>query len=223
MSMRTDRRRFLAHRAAGAAMAGLGDLGFLSRLRPVSADEAKLDPKVVRLQPEIEPLVRLLEDTPRERLLEEVAGRIKKGLSYQEVLAALLLAGRAEHPAAADVGFKFHAVLVVNSAHLASLGSPDSDRWLPIFWALDHFKSSQAQDVKEGNWTMGPVDEKAVPPPGRARGVHRGDGPLGRGGRRRRGRRPGPHRRVERDLRAVRPLRRPRLPRHRPQGDLRGQ
>ena len=149
-------------------MAGLGDLGFLSGLRPISADEAKLDPKVVRLQPEIEPLVRLLEDTPRNRLLEEVAGRIKKGASYQEVLAALLLAGVRNIQPRPNVGFKFHAVLVVNSAHLASLGSPDTDRWLPIFWALDHFKSSQAQDVKEGNWTMGPVNEKAVPPPGRA-------------------------------------------------------
>src|SRR5271165_4779574 len=169
MSMRTDRRRFLQASAAGVAMAGLGDLGFLSRLRPVSADEAKLDPKVVRLQPEIEPLVRLLEDTPRNRLLEEVAGRIKKGLSYQEVLAALLLAGVRNIQPRPGVGFKFHAVLVVNSAHLASLGSPDSDRWLPIFWALDYFKDSQARDVREGNWTMGPVDEKAVPPPGRAR------------------------------------------------------
>ena len=34
---------------------------------------------------------------------------------------------------------------------------------------LDHFKDSQARDVKEGNWTMAPVEEKAVPPPGRAR------------------------------------------------------
>ncbi len=167
MSMRTDRRRFLQTSAAGGALVGLGDLGFLSRLRPVSADEAKLDPKVVRLQPEIEPLVRLLEETPRERLLEEVAGRIHKGLSYQEVLAALLLAGVRNVQPRPSVGHKFHAVLVVNSAHLASLGSPDSDRWLPIFWALDHFKSSQAQDVREGNWTMGPVDESAVPPAGR--------------------------------------------------------
>ncbi len=169
MSMRTDRRRFLQASAASGALVGLGDLGFLSKLRPVSADEAKLDPKVVRLQPEIEPIVRLLEDTPREKLLEEVAGRIKHGLTYQEVLAALLLAGVRNVQPRPHVGFKFHAVLVVNSAHLASLGSPDSDRWLPIFWALDHFKSSQAQDVREGNWTMGPVDESAVPPPSRAR------------------------------------------------------
>jgi hypothetical protein len=169
MSMRTDRRRFLQASAAGGALVGLGDLGFLSKLRPVSADEARLDPKVVRLQPEIEPIVRLLEDTPREKLLEEVAGRIKRGLTYQEVLAALLLAGVRNVQPRPHVGFKFHSVLVVNSAHLASLGSPDTDRWLPIFWALDYFKSAQAQDVREGNWTMGPVEESAVPPSGRAR------------------------------------------------------
>jgi len=48
----------------------------------------------------------------------------KKGLSYRDLLAALLLAGiRNIQPR--PVGFKFHAVLVVNSAHLASLSSPD--------------------------------------------------------------------------------------------------
>src|SRR6185503_6994077 len=54
-------------------------------------------------------------------------------------------------------------------AHLASLASPDSDRWLPIFWAVDQFKSSQAADVKEGDWILAPVDESAVPPSHRAR------------------------------------------------------
>ena len=67
------------------------------------------------------------------------------------------------------MGFKFHAVLVVNSAHLASLASPESDRWLPIFWAIDQFKTSQAADVREGDWTMAPVDEAAVPPGDRAK------------------------------------------------------
>jgi hypothetical protein len=169
MNTQPNRRRFLRASAAGSALVGLGDLGVLSRLRPVSAGEAALDPKVVRFQPEIEPLVRLLEESPRDRLLEEVAARIKKGLSYRDVLAALLLAGVRNVQPRPSVGHKFHAVLVVNSAHLASLASPDTDRWLPIFWALDYFKSSQAQDVREGNWTMGPVQESSVPPAGRAR------------------------------------------------------
>src|SRR5437667_540859 len=157
-----NRRRFLRTTAAVSSLTGLGELGFLSQLRPVAAEEANLNPDIVRFNPEIEPLVRFLEDTPRERLLEEVGAKLKRGLSYRDLLAALLLAGvRNIQPR--PVGFKFHAVLVVNSAHLASLSSPDAERWLPIFWALDHFKSSQAQDVKEGDWTMRPVDESKVP------------------------------------------------------------
>src|SRR3989441_9330870 len=168
MNAATTRRHFLKTAAGTGALLGLGDLGFLSQLRPVSAGEANLNPDIVRFNPDIEPLVRFLEDTPRERLLEEAAARIKRGLSYRDLLAALLLAGvRNIQPR--PVGFKFHAVLVVNSAHLTSLSSPDSDRWLPIFWALDHFKSSQAADVREGDWTMGPVDESAVPPSHKAR------------------------------------------------------
>src|SRR5207247_8090392 len=119
-------------------------------------------------QPETEPLVRLLEETPRERVLEEFAARVRKGTSYREVLAALLLAGaRSIQPR--PVGFKFHAVLVVNSAHLASLNSPDADRWLPIFWALDHFKGSQTAQERENGWHMAKVDESAVHSAGKAR------------------------------------------------------
>jgi hypothetical protein len=168
MNIALPRRSFLRTAATAGALISLGDLGFLSRLPRVSAAEAKLDTKFVQFRPEIEPLVRLLEDTPRERLLEEVAARIKRGTTYREVLTALLLAGvRNIQPR--PVGFKFHAVLVVNAAHLASQNSPDSDRWLPIFWALDQFKSSQARDVQEGDWTLSAVDESAVPPADKAR------------------------------------------------------
>ena len=110
--MNTSRRQFISATAAGGMLAGLGDLSFLATLPLVSASEAKLEPKAVQLHPDIEPLVRLLEDTPRERLLEEVGQRIRTGkAAYREVLAALLLAGvRIVQPR--PVGFKFHSVLV---------------------------------------------------------------------------------------------------------------
>ena len=38
-----------------------------------------------------------------------------------------------------------------------------------MLWALDNFKNSQAQDVKEGDWTLGKVDEARVPGPDSAR------------------------------------------------------
>jgi hypothetical protein len=162
------RRSFLKAATRAGALATFGSLGFLSRLPSVSAAEAALPGGAVHFHADIEPLVRLLEEISRERVLEEIAARIHRGTSYREVLTALLLAGiRNIQPR--PVGFKFHAVLVVNSAHLASLASRDQERWLPIFWAIDQFKSSQEADVREGNWTMSRVDEGLVPESGRAR------------------------------------------------------
>jgi hypothetical protein len=152
------RREFLAASALSA-----GSLAFLNDLPAVAADDAKPDPKLVRLDSGIEPLVRLLEETPRDKLLEEVGARVKKGLAYRDVLAALLLAGVRNIQPRPNVGFKFHAVLVVNSAHQAAMAGPDNERWLPLFWALDNFKSSQAQNQKESGWRMKPVDEMNVP------------------------------------------------------------
>ena len=169
MAKRTTRRSFLSTTALAGTLAGLEARALMAGLPPVSLAEAQPPSATVPFRPEIEPVVRLLEETPREKLLEEFARRIRAGLSYQEVVAALLLAGVRNVQPRPSVGFKFHAVLVVNSAHLASLASPDADRWLPIFWALDYFKDSQARDVREGNWTMERVDESAVPPPSRAR------------------------------------------------------
>src|SRR5208337_2084608 len=199
MSLRADRRQFLKTAAVGVPLLGLGDLGFLARLRPVSAEEARLDPKVVRLQPEIEPLVWLLEETPRERLLEEVAARVRRGLGYRDLLAALLLAGVRNVQPRPIVGFKFHAVLVVNSAHLASLASPDTDRWLPIFWAIDQFKASQADNAREGDWTMGASGRKRRATERlRKERIHCGDRQLGRKRGRRRSSRSRAHRRRRR-------------------------
>src|SRR5262245_48380204 len=164
MSDSPDRRSFLQSSALGA-----GALAFLSELPAVSAADAKPDPNLVQLAPDIEPLVRVIEDTPRDKLLEEIGARIKKGMAYREVLAGLLLAGVRNVPPRPSVGFKFHAVLVVNSAHMAAMAGPDNERWLPLFWALDNFKSAQATNLKESGWRMKPVEEMKVPRPHQAR------------------------------------------------------
>ena len=164
MAQSSNRRTFLRNAAAASAAAGLGDLTFLSDLQPVTAAEASRARQTVRLDSGIEPLVSLIDRTPRDQLLEEIASRIKSGLSYREILAALLLAGVRNVEPRPAVGFKFHAVLVVNSCHLAALSSPEEHRWLPIFWALDYYKSAAQRDVEErGDWVMSPVDESALP------------------------------------------------------------
>jgi hypothetical protein len=158
-----NRRWFLQATAGGLGLHGL--LGSLGR---VSAEDVQVSGGIAQFSSEMEPLVRFLEQTPRDQIIEQTATRIHEGLSYRHLLGALLLAGVRNVQPRPSVGFKFHAVLVVNSAHLASLSSADEDRWLPILWAIDNFKSSQQRDVREGNWTLPPVDETAVPPARRA-------------------------------------------------------
>src|SRR6185295_17195156 len=155
-----DRRDFLKSSASAAALAGL--------FPRVALGDLHLPPGSVRWGTGIEPLVKFIEDTPREKLLEEVASRVKKGLAYNEVLAALFVAAvRNVQPR--PVGFKFHAVLAINAAHQASLSGPDSDRWLPLFWSLDSFKGSQAEEKKKTGWTLPVLDESKLPPPDKAR------------------------------------------------------
>ena len=194
---------------AGAGR-GPGRLGLLRAITPARAADMKVGPDAVRFRPEIEPVVRWIEETPREQALEVAVAHLKEGLSYRDLLAGLFLAGIRNikpHP----VGFKFHAVMVINSAHLLGQTAAVSDRLLPLLWALDNFKKSQAQDIKEGDWTLGKVDEAHLPSPDRAEGgVHSSDGRLGRRRGRRRRRRALPHRGGGRGDGAVLSLRRPR-------------
>jgi hypothetical protein len=157
------RRKFLERGLQTGAAAGLADLAFVNQLPPVSAADVREGAKRVELAADIEPLVRLLEDTQRSRILEVVADRIRSGVGYQDLLAAVFLAGvRGIQPR--PVGFKFHAVLVINSAHLASMACADRERWLPLLWAIDNFKGSQERNRQEGNWSMSAIDAATLPP-----------------------------------------------------------
>jgi hypothetical protein len=159
MNPQIARRRFLQATAIGSIASSLP----WASLPRVSAQDAQSKDLTVKFAEDIEPLVQLLETTPREDVIGVCIKKIQAGLNYQNLLAAIQLAGIRNVQPRPSVGFKFHSVLVVNSAHLASIASPDEHRWLPILWAIDNFKSSQAQDERENNWTMSPVDESKVP------------------------------------------------------------
>ena len=162
MFPQTHRRVFLRQMAKAGLLAGAGEYAFLNGLPPLSAQEVRAARNMARVASDIEPLVRLIEDTDQAQLIEAVAQRVRGGTSYQQLLGAVMLAGvRGIQPR--PVGFKFHAVLVVNSAHLASLAAHDRDRWLPLIWACDNFKRSQATNAQQGDWRMAPVDEAHLP------------------------------------------------------------
>ena len=164
--MKPSRRTFLKTAAPAGLLGGLGSGGLIWSANLLRAAETKVTPDLVRLRPEIEPLVRLIERTPREKCFEKIAEQLRAGVSYRQFLAALFLAGiRNVNPQ--PPGFKFHCVFVIHSAHQLSLDTPVRERLLPLFWALDYFKAAQQQDIDKGDFHLRPVQGK-LPSPQRA-------------------------------------------------------
>ncbi len=160
-----SRPRFVQQSLTAGAVAGLGDFAFLGSLP--AAEKSKLVP----LSADVEPLTRLIEETDQKALLPKIAEQIRQGASYQQLLAAVMLAGvRGIEPR--PVGFEFHTVLVIHSAHLAALAAQDKDRWLPLFWAIDNFKDSQAtKKQKRSTWRLRALEADNLPTPPKAREV----------------------------------------------------
>jgi len=113
--MDLNRRDFLKG-VGGSLGLGAACWSTLRSIVPVSAEEVKVTPDVVQLRPEMEEVVRWMERTPRDQVMEVAVDELKRGLSYRQLLGGLFLAGiRNIKPR--PVGFKFHAVMVINSAH----------------------------------------------------------------------------------------------------------
>lgn len=142
-------------REAIKSLAGTGSIvsGSLWGAGASAAADQAVASDIVRFGSDIEPLVRLIEETPRSDCIEVVAGRLNAGLSYRELLSALFLAG-IRNVSPQPPGFKFHCVFVLHSANQLSLDAPDHERLLPLLWALDYFKQSQQRDVDEGDFQL---------------------------------------------------------------------
>ena len=146
-------RRDLLRGLAGTALMGAGGLN----LR-LSRAEAQVTPDLVRFRPEIEPLVLLIERTPRDKAAEMLVEQLRRGVSYRQLLAALFLAGvRNVNPR--PPGFALHCVFVIHSTHLIGMEVPADSRLLPLFYALDNFKASQERDAGQaaGDYIMRPL------------------------------------------------------------------
>ena len=150
-------------------------------------------PDAVRFRPEIEPVVRWIEETPRDKVID-VGHRPPQGRALVPRPALRACSWRASATSSrGPVGFKFHAVLVINSAHLLGQTAAVDERLLPLLWALDNFKNSQAAgrqggglDARQGRrvarsparrrprprssrrWRPGTPTRPTSPPPGSA-------------------------------------------------------
>lgn len=93
----------------------------------------------VRYRDDIEPLVRLIEETPLDKCVEKLAVRLRQGLSYRQFTAALFLAGLRN---GGDFGY-YHCIYMIHSAHQLSLDASIDERLMAMFGGLGIFKSWQ--------------------------------------------------------------------------------
>src|SRR5262245_6739900 len=167
MGGQQTRRHFLQTAATAGAAFGLGDLAGLWSLGPENADEAKVTPDLVRFSPEIEPVVRLIEQTPDDKCVAVMVEQLRTGLPYRHFVAGLYLAAiRAARWHGDGIHGYDHSAYVVHSAYQLSLDLPAGEQLLPAFYALLGFKGGQkAYPGKKGTPPLTgklPAAEKAV-------------------------------------------------------------
>ena len=167
MAASPTRRYFLQTALATSAAAGAGEWASLLPLSSATADEAKVTPDLVRFGPDIEPVVKLIEETPQDKCVSAMVEQLRKGLPYRHFLAALYLAAiRAARWHGDGIHGYDHSAYVVHSAYQLSLDLPASEQLLPAFYALSGFKGGQkAYPNKKGTPALTgklPAAEKAV-------------------------------------------------------------
>ena len=104
-------------------------------------------------------LVRLLIDTPRESLLDALAARIQAGLAPRQLLGALAVATCQEVSPYPNVGFKYHAVMMLRSVEQSMVAMSNERAWLPLLWTADYFKAASAQQDRIEPWSLRPLPE----------------------------------------------------------------
>lgn len=137
--IRLARRDFV--RTVGAA-AGCGLTAGIGWPRNVVADT----------KGDLDELAGWLTETPRNRLLEGIVHRTRDGLNHELLASAITQAAARNVQPYPDVGFKYHAVMAMQSVYRASAQLSNLERWLPLMWAADNFKRSQAQEQRDSGW-----------------------------------------------------------------------
>lgn len=105
-------------------------------LRGLAASGAEPVPERIRFGPELEPIVRLIEDTPRQDCVRVFVAELRRGLPYRQFLAASLFASIRRQNS-------HHEVYKIHSLHEVSMEARAEERLLPLFWGLNGYKQRQ--------------------------------------------------------------------------------
>jgi hypothetical protein len=151
------RRDFLKSSVATAA--GLGTAAGLAAPGQLSAARLPNGPERIAIDPEILPLVRLLEGTAPDKLIPVALEQMARGLPYRRLLAATFLQKVR--------GASSHDVWVVHSLHQTGLDVSREDQLLPLMWSLRYTPDDHPGILR-------PLNEAALPAPAKAARVFEG-------------------------------------------------
>lgn len=130
--MKTPRREFL-QASAGTLSMCLADASVRNGFAALVAEPPA---ERIRFGADLEPVVRLIEETPREDCVRVFVAELRRGLPCRKFLAASLFAGIRKARSNHEV-YKIHAV------HKVSMDVLSEERLLPLFWGLNVFKQHQ--------------------------------------------------------------------------------
>jgi hypothetical protein len=133
------RRKFLGTCVSSTGL-WMADLQFLQPISQAIAQETTVTRDWLQHGPEIAPIVKLIQSTPRADCVAVFVKELKKGLTYQRFLAALFLA-------ASETG-DLHQLAQIYAAHRTSGSARVEERLLPLFWALDRVKQGHEAEDK---------------------------------------------------------------------------
>jgi hypothetical protein len=145
-------RRWFLQTLAGTASVGLADVTALRGLRALAEEKPAPIADSVRFGPDLEPIIRLIEDTPRSECVRVLIDQLQKGLPYHRLLASVFFAGIRRLNS-------FHDVYKIQSVHQICSQLRPEERLLPLFWAVDGFKTRQQE------WPNPPLTELTGPMP----------------------------------------------------------
>src|SRR5258705_13296282 len=131
MNAPKTRREFLAEVGRGMLVATVGS-GVASdlRLAPAFAADA---PDSLDFGP-LEPLVRFMQETPANKLLPGLAGKLKSGVDLRGLVAAAALANARTFGGEDYIGF--HTMMALAPSLHMALELPDALQPLPVFKVL---------------------------------------------------------------------------------------
>ena len=151
MKDQASRRSFLQSSAVGSL--GLTQLAALAELTPASASDARVRPSDVQMNADIQPLVKLIEATPREKSVAMIIEQLQKGVSWRQFLAAMFLV-------ASRIKVSPHHVFMINAAQRLSLNVDREYRMLPLFWALDTLQYGREDGARYPSVDVGNVSSE---------------------------------------------------------------